>query len=112
MSGILPGGPSDNAYDSTLWDDSLAAPTQNSIRDYIEDILLPLIGSGGGGGSSTQPQCINVLAVEGNAVFEVISNMTFLIRNGTSEIMRVLVRASIEGDGSLIVRSGATVEVA
>lgn len=112
MSGIRPGGASDDVYDPILWDGSLTPPTQNAVRDYIEDILLPLIGSGGGGGSSTQPQCINVLAVEGNAVFEVISNMTFLIRNGTSEIMRVLVRASIEGDGSLIVRSGATVEVA
>lgn len=43
MSGIRPGGASDDAYDATLWNGSLMPPTQNAIRDLIEDLIIPLI---------------------------------------------------------------------
>lgn len=43
MSGIRPGGASDDAYDATLWNGSLMPPTQNAIRDLVEDLLIPLI---------------------------------------------------------------------
>jgi hypothetical protein len=106
MSGIIPALPSDEPYNSTTWDESFLAPTQNAIRDYIEGTLLPMLGV-----DTSRPQCLNVLAIEGNGVLDVIDSMAFVIRNGTSEVMRVITRATIEGDGSLVIRNSATVEV-
>lgn len=43
MSGIRPGGASDDAYSDAGWNGSLMPPTQNAIRDLVEDYLIPLI---------------------------------------------------------------------
>ena len=56
--------PDDTAYDAVVWDGSMRAPTQNSVRDWIEGA-----GGGGIGGVNTQVQYNDGGAFGGDAGF-------------------------------------------
>jgi hypothetical protein len=95
LSGIRPGGASDDVYDPILWDGSLTPPTQNAVRDLIEDYIIPLIS-----GEDPTSIVMNVF----NEVSAVASGSETLVVSYTVPVGKQVILYFAEGTGNNIAK--------